>query len=154
MFYYILSAEGNYTIGGYICSQAGAKPAFFFCHQFKTKYMKYLVVIMLSFVLFSCSKSDGKSYVVVNSGVDDENRPLFNVMFANGFICKDFYAEEVANGLITGQWKRNQDLVITESSEFQLFMEEDSVVIYDFGRKLGTIANGECNKLDDILNQE
>jgi len=116
--------------------------------------MKYLVVIMLSFVLFSCSKSDGKSYVVVNSGVDDENRPLFNVMFANGYICKDFYAEEVANGLITGQWKRNQDLVITESSEFQLFMEEDSVVIYDFGRKLGTIANGECNKLDNILNQQ
>jgi hypothetical protein len=116
--------------------------------------MKYLVVIMLSFVLFSCSKSDAKSYVVVNSGVDDENRPLFNVMFANGVIYEKYYAEEIANSLITGQWKRNQDLVITESSEFQLFMEEDSVVIYDFGRKLGTIANGECNKLDDILNQE
>jgi hypothetical protein len=40
--YYILSAEGNNTIGGNTCSQAGAKPAFFFCHQFKSIIIKNL----------------------------------------------------------------------------------------------------------------
>lgn len=114
--------------------------------------MNYLFAIMFVFASFSCSLKEN-DVIVTELWDDDEGRPIFNVK-ANGVLYEHFYAEEIANALITGQWKRNQDLVITESSEFQLFMEEDSVVIYDFGRKLGTIANGECNKLDDILNQQ
>jgi hypothetical protein len=126
---------------------------FSFVTNLKPTYMKYLVAIMFVFALFSCSLKEQSDVIVTELWDDDEGRPIFNVK-ANGVLYEHFYAEEVANGLITGQWKRNQDLVITESSEFQLFMEEDSIIIYDFGRKLGTIANGECNKLDNILNQQ
>jgi len=114
--------------------------------------MKYLVAIMFVFASFSCSLKEN-DVVITELRDDDEGRPIFNVKI-NNVLYEHFYAEEIANALITGEWKRNQDLVITESSEFQLFMEEDSVVIYDFGRKVGAIANGECNKLDDVLNQE
>ena len=48
--------------------------------------------------------------IVLSDDVD--GRQTYNVIFPDNTIIESMYAEEIANGLITGQWDYNEDLNI------------------------------------------
>jgi len=41
-----------------------------------------------------------------------DGRVTYNVSFPDGTVLDSMYAEEIANGLITGKWDYNEDLAI------------------------------------------
>lgn len=49
--------------------------------------------------------------IVLVDSVD--GRPTYNVIFPDGKVIDSMYAEEIANGLITGVWDYNEDFKLT-----------------------------------------
>jgi len=43
-----------------------------------------------------------------------DGRVTYNLSFPDGATLESMYAEEIANGLITGKWDYNEDLQITQ----------------------------------------
>ena len=115
------------------------------------KKLTILSVIMLS--LFSCKVNNKlkNSDSIVITEESDEERPMFTVKLPNGTIHEHFYAEEIAQGLLDGKWKTNEDLTITETSEYQLFLEPDSLMIYSFGRLVAAVPYKQTGVLDSIF---
>jgi hypothetical protein len=104
--------------------------------------------------LFSCKvenkiNQDNDAIVIIEES--DEERPMFTVKLPDGRVLEHFFAEEIAQGLIDGKWKNNEDLVITETSEYQLFLEPDSMMIYSFGRKVAAVPYHKTGVLDSIF---
>jgi len=57
-------------------------------------------------------KSSNDIKIVISDNV--EGRQTYNVLFLDGTILESMYAEEIANGLITGKWDYNEDLTISK----------------------------------------
>lgn len=115
--------------------------------------MKYLAVILLSFVLFSCKVNDvsqESDNIVITEQSDDDGRPTFTVE-VNGRILEDYYAEEIAHCLITGQWKRDEDLRLAYASEYQVTLEPDSMYIYDWKRLVAAVPYSKIGVLDSVF---
>jgi hypothetical protein len=98
--------------------------------------------------LFSCDINDDSILIIEES---DEERPMFTVRQPNGTRHEHMYAEEIAQGLIDGRWQRNENLTLTETSEYQLFLEDDSLMIYSFGRKVAAVPYHKTGVLDSIF---
>ena len=96
--------------------------------------MKKLLLFILVALLASCSKpnqydcptvlkpyytedmptlvkSSNEIKVVLVDVVD--GRQVYNVLFPDGTVLDSMYAEEIANGLVTGKWDYNEDLSIS-----------------------------------------
>jgi hypothetical protein len=115
-----------------------------------------LLSIVVILFLSSCKINENKPTQVSDTVItieesDDEGRPMFTVKLANGTVYEHFYAEEIAQGLLDGQWKNNQDLTITETSEYQLFLEDDSLMIYSFDRLVAAVPYHQTGVLDSIF---
>lgn len=54
---------------------------------------------------------DGRIVVIPIDTVD--GRPTFNVLFSDEIGLDSMYGEEIANGLVTGKWKYDEDFVIS-----------------------------------------
>jgi hypothetical protein len=115
------------------------------------KKLLLLSIIMLS--LFSCKDSpvseDSEIFVITEES--DEERPMFTVILPGGRVLEHYYAEEIAMGLIDGKWETNQDLIITETSEYQLFLEDSTVSVYSFSRKVASVPYNKIGVLDSIF---
>ena len=121
--------------------------------------MKKLLVIITVFSLFSCKSSnvhtdDGTVIIKPVAKKDypsDETRQLYIVTLSNGRVYEYMYAEEIANGLITGEWKSDEDLKLAWDSEYQVILEPDSMMIWDGGRKVAAVSYQKTGVLDSIF---
>jgi hypothetical protein len=115
----------------------------------------YVLFCILMLSLFSCKVENNinqKSNITIISENDStDSRPMFTVKLANGTIHDHMFAEEIAQGLLNGKWTRNEDLTITETSEYQLFLEPDSLMIYSFQRKVAAVPYKQTGVLDSIF---
>lgn len=120
--------------------------------------MKYLLAIMFSIVLFSCSQKPCKhnipnSIVLVKTDSND-HRPVYTVIFEDDKTEDYMYAEEIAYGLTTGIWRSDEDLKIAYDSEYQLWLEPDSLLIWDGDRKVAAIPYNQIGVLDSLFRKE
>jgi hypothetical protein len=116
--------------------------------------MKYVLVIMISVVLFSCSKpckhTIPNSIVLVPTDTV-EGRPVFTVIFEDEKTLELMYSEEIAHGLITGDWRPDEDLRIAPASEYQVILEPDSIMIYDWKRLVAAVPYKKAGVLDSVF---
>lgn len=113
----------------------------------------FLSIIMLS--LFSC-KVENKiaqesDAIVITEQSDDDGRPTFKVKLPDGTVHEYFYAEEIAHSLITGTWQTDEDLRLAYASEYQVTLEPDSMMIYDWKRLVAAVPYSKTGVLDSIF---
>lgn len=114
----------------------------------------YLLILLVSTSLFMSCKTEKvheTSDAVVVTEESDEERPMFTVKLPNGTTLEHLYAEEIANGLLTGKWETNEDLKLAYASEYQLFLEPDSLLILDGERKVASVPYKQIGALDSIF---
>jgi hypothetical protein len=115
--------------------------------------MKYLITFILA-VLVTVGlmqiKPQDNNVIVIEEGWDEE-RPVFTVRLSDGTKHEYMYAEEIAQGLLSGSWTNDETLRLTQDSEYQLFLEPDSLMIYSFGRKVAAVPYNQTGALDSIF---
>jgi hypothetical protein len=106
-------------------------------------------------VMISCKVEDNtkqqSDIIVINEYDSTDNRPMFTVVLPNGTVHDHMFAEEVAQGLIDGKWYRCEDIRLAYMSEYQVFLEPDSIMIYDFARKVAAVPYNKTGVLDSIF---
>ena len=117
--------------------------------------MKYVLVSLVSILLFSCVKKECKhtipnGIVIVPTEVND-GRQMYNVIFEDEKGVDNLYAEEIANGLLTGNWINNEDWKLANASEYQVFLEPDSLMIWDGERKVAAVPYKQIGVLDSVF---
>lgn len=89
---------------------------------------KILILIVTTALLISCSsKSSGKRKAQrqVSNNIEIEfvdsvdGRPTYNVYFPDGRALDQMYPEEIAQGLIDGNWQYNEFWMITNIKNLQ-----------------------------------
>jgi hypothetical protein len=110
------------------------------------KKILLLSIVMLS--MFSCDINNDSILITEES---DEERPMFTVEQPNGTRHEHMFAEEIAQGLLDGKWERNEDLTLSQLSEYQLYLEDDSLIIYSFNRKIAAVPYHQTGVLDSIF---
>lgn len=117
--------------------------------------MKYVLVSLVSILLFSCVKKECKhtipgGIVIIPVDVKD-GRQMYNVIFEDEKGVDNLYAEEIANGLLTGKWITNEDWKLANAAEYQLFLEPDSLMIWDGERKVASVPYKQIGVLDSVF---
>jgi hypothetical protein len=117
----------------------------------------YLLSVLIAFIIgyVSCvvvdrTTQDRPDAIIVYEG-SDEDRPMYTVTLPSGKKLENMYAEEIAQGLMDGKWEFNQDLTIAFTSEYQLTLEPDSLVIYNGPRKVAMVHYDQTGILDSIF---
>jgi hypothetical protein len=78
--------------------------------------MKYLVIIIISCVLFSFTTVPAPKHQCEHKGIlliptdTVDGRPVYSVLLDDGTGLDLMYAEEIAHSLVTGKWQYNEDL--------------------------------------------
>ena len=94
-----------------------------------------------------------KGEVVIKqmSEVSEDGRPLYFVITDKGQMFDYLYAEEIANGLLTGNWNPDETLRLYPQYQYQLTLDPDSLVVSDFGRIVATIPYNQTGVLDSVF---
>jgi hypothetical protein len=122
--------------------------------SFNVKKVFLLSIVMLT-TLFSCKVENKMTQesdsIVITEQSDDDGRPTFNVKLPDGTVYEYFYAEEIAHSLITGTWQTDQDLRLAYASEYQVTLEPDSMMIYDWKRLVAAVPYSKTGVLDSVF---
>jgi hypothetical protein len=111
---------------------------------------KLLLIILVALVsLYACRPDDSDQIIITEES--DEDRPMFTVKLPNGTVYEHFYAEEIAHSLITGKWEHDEDLRVTPASEYQVMLEEDGMIIYDWKRVVASVPYNKIGVLDSVF---
>jgi hypothetical protein len=104
--------------------------------------------------LFSCkveSVSNRPDAIIISEHSDNDGRPMFTVKLPNGTTLQHVYAEEIAQGLLDGQWKYDEDMTLVPMSCYQVTLEPDSLHINDRNRKVAIVSYKDIGVLDSIF---
>lgn len=96
-----------------------------------------------------------KGQVVIKqmSELSEDGRRMYYVITEEGQEFDYMYAEEIAQALITDDWDKavNEDLRLFPRYQYQLTLEDDSLVVSDFDRHVASIPYNKIGKLNDVL---
>ena len=114
---------------------------------------KILLVLVVISAVVSCKVQtiDKESDAVVITEESDEERPMFTVKLATGRVLEHVYAEEIAQGLLDGKWESDEDLTLTHSFSYEVYVEDDSLHILDKTRRVGVVGLNQIRVLDSIF---
>ena len=107
-------------------------------------------IILLMCILYTSCNVPSNSIVITQEDNNDI-RPMFTVKLPNGRTYTHFYAEEIAHALVTDKWINNEDLRLSYASEYQVNLEPDSIMIYDYSRKVAAVPYEKAGILDSIF---
>lgn len=108
---------------------------------------------MITITLLSCkvNSTNKKPDAVIVYEESNEGRPMFNVKLANGRVIEHMYAEEIAQGLLSGQWEYNESMVLVPEVSYQVTLEPDSIHIKDRNRMVAAVSYKQIGILDSIF---
>jgi hypothetical protein len=113
------------------------------------------VLCLIVFSVFSCKvenkMTQESDVIIITEQSDDDGRPTFKVKLPDGTVHEYFYAEEIAHSLITGTWQTDQDLRLAYASEYQVILEPDSMMIYDWKRLVAAVPYSKTGVLDSVF---
>ena len=115
---------------------------------------KILLVLVVISGVVSCKVGtvrNNSNVVIVDEHSDNDGRPMFTVKLANGRVLEHMYAEEIAQGLLDGEWASDEDLTLTHSYSYEVLLEEDSLHIVDKSRVVAVVGYNQIGVLDSIF---
>lgn len=115
---------------------------------------KILLVLVVISGVVSCKVGtvrNNSNIVIVDEHSDNDGRPMFTVKLANGRVLEHMYAEEIAQGLLDGEWASDEDLTLTHSYTYEVLLEQDSLHIVDKARVVAVVGYNQIGVLDSIF---
>ena len=115
---------------------------------------KILLVLVVISGVVSCKVGtvrNNSNVVIVDEHSDNDGRPMFTVKLANGRVLEHMYAEEIAQGLLDGEWASDEDLTLTHSYTYEVLLEQDSLHIVDKARVVAVVGYNQIGVLDSIF---
>lgn len=115
---------------------------------------KILLVLVVISGVVSCKVGtvrNNSNVVIVDEHSDNDGRPMFTVKLANGRVLEHMYAEEIAQGLLDGEWVSDEDLTLTHSYTYEVLLEQDSLHIVDKARVVAVVGYNQIGVLDSIF---
>jgi hypothetical protein len=115
---------------------------------------KILLVLVVISGVVSCKVGtvrNNSNVVIVDEHSDNDGRPMFTVKLANGKVLKHMYAEEIAQGLLDGEWASDEDLTLTHSYSYEILLEQDSLHIIDKARVVAVVGYNQIGVLDSVF---
>lgn len=97
---------------------------------------------------FGCPKP---TITVIDMHQDNEGRPLYSIKTDEDQVYTYLYAEEIAQGLLTGNWDGDESLRLFPQYQYQLTLDPDTLVVTDFDRHVASIPYNKLGVLEDIL---
>jgi archaeosine-15-forming tRNA-guanine transglycosylase len=122
----------------------------------KTTLLAFIVFALVTggYVLYDTIKYP-KGQVVIKqmSELSEDGRRMYYVITEEGQEFDYLYAEEIAQALITDNWNKaiNEDLRLFPRYQYQLTLEDDSLIVTDFNRHVASLPYNKIGKLDDVL---
>ena len=122
----------------------------------KTTLLAFIVFALVTggYVLYDTIKYP-KGQVVIKqmSELSEDGRRMYYVITEEGQEFDYLYAEEIAQALITDNWNKaiNEDLRLFPRYQYQLTLEDDSLIVTDFDRHVASLPYNKIGKLDDVL---
>jgi len=117
--------------------------------------MKQTLIMLLVVAAFASCKTSStpgmKHTIVAEPKQYPDDRPMFTVTTENGTVLEHMYAEEIAQSLIQGNWERDEDLALSRVSEYQITLEQDSIVVMDQHRHVATLPWNKIGKLQRVF---
>lgn len=115
---------------------------------------KILLVLTVIIAAVSCKVGtvrNNSNVVIVDEHSDNDGRPMFTVKLTNGRVLEYMYAEEIAQGLLDGEWASDEDLTLTHSYSYEILLEQDSLHIVDKSRVVAVVGYNQIGVLDSIF---
>jgi hypothetical protein len=115
---------------------------------------KILLVLTVIIAAVSCKVGtvrNNSNVVIVDEHSDNDGRPMFTVKLTNGRVLEHMYAEEIAQGLLDGEWASDEDLTLTHSYSYEILLEQDSLHIVDKSRVVAVVGYNQIGVLDSIF---
>ena len=122
----------------------------------KKTLLAFIVFALVTggYVLYDTIKYP-KGQVVIKqmSELSEDGRRMYYVITEEGQEFDYMYAEEIAQALITDDWDKavNEDLRLFPRYQYQLTLEDDSLIVTDFDRHVASLPYNTIGKLDDVL---
>lgn len=112
-----------------------------------------LVLTVIIAVASSCKveKVNDKQKVIIIEEEHDEERPMFTVKLPSGKVLEHVYAEEIAMGLLDGEWKYDEAMTLVPESCYQVTLEQDSIHIVDRDRPVAVVSYRDIGILDSVF---
>lgn len=116
------------------------------------KTIAILILIMFASCKLNVPNREGLGKIQIQrmSELGEYGKPMFTVTTEEGQTRK-MNAEEIALSLIEDKWVKDDMLKICSLSEYQLILEDDSLVIYDADRFVGAAHYTQTGILDSIF---
>ena len=114
---------------------------------------KILLALLVISGVVSCKVSNvnDKPEAIIIEEEHDEERPMFTVKLPNGKTLEHMYAEEIAQGLLDGEWASDEDLRLTHSYSYEVLLEADSLHVVDKARTVAVVGYKQIGVLDSIF---
>ena len=114
---------------------------------------KILLALLVISGVVSCKVGNvnDKPDAIIIEEEHDEERPMFTVKLATGRILEHMYAEEIAQGLLDGEWASDEDLTLTHSYSYEVLLEDDSLHVVDKARTVAVVGYKQIGVLDSIF---
>jgi archaeosine-15-forming tRNA-guanine transglycosylase len=122
----------------------------------KKTLLAFIVFALVTggYVLYDTIKYP-KGQVVIKqmSELSEDGRRMYYVITEEGQTFDYLYAEEIAQALITDDWNKaiNEDLRLFPRYQYQLTLEDDSLIVTDFDRHVASLPYEKIGKLGDVL---
>lgn len=118
--------------------------------------MKQTLIMLLVVAAFASCKTSStpkamKYTIVAEPKQNESDRPMFTVTTERGDHLTHMYAEEIAQSLIDGKWISDEDLALSRVSEYQITLEQDSIVVMDQHRHVTTLPWNKIGKLQRVF---
>lgn len=122
----------------------------------KKTLLAFIVFALVTggYVLYDTIKYP-KGQVVIKqmSELSEDGRRMYYVITEEGQEFDYLYAEEIAQALITDDWDKavNEDLRLFPRYQYQLTLEDDSLIVTDFDRHVASVPYEKIGVLNNIF---